>query len=401
MILRLADGGRIEGTVVDAAGGAVGEVRVSILPVDDAAQEILHFVYDNRGNQSRTPQKGPGTTCLTNGGFFQSGLLLAGYYDLKVYISLSRWAVGSTRVLVRGGQTLQARLQVDSTGFAAIEGRVTANRLPRRGVAILAVEQGQGGYRATTDDDGHYRIYPAPTGAVRLCMQDTQREQTVEVTPGETTTVDFDVAVADTIVEGMVRMNGQPLAQAAVALFAANGEESQGRVTLSTDAGGLFRTQDLAEGVYQCEVVAVPRVLSRPEFVLRETREVSIAAGSTTRVEFDFAGAAIEGVVSGVRKSEFANAWLLMGDAEAPEISPAVIAMLDQKTIAEASPSPDGVVQFFGLAPGPYILVVVALPKDNQDYEMALLQSALAGRYAAVQVQAPAGEVMRVDLPLP
>jgi len=350
-----------------------------------------------------TPQKGPGTSCWTRGGFFRTGVFLAGYYDLKVYTSLSQWAVGSTRVLVRAGQTLQTRLQIDSTEFAAIEGRVTANGLPRRGLTVLAFEQGRGGYLATTDDDGRYRIYPAPPGsvAVKLHMQGTDLEQTVDVEPGETATVDFDLPVADAVVEGVVRMNGQPLPQAAVSLFAANGEESQSRVTLSTDADGLFRAQNLAEGVYQCEVVALPRVMSRPEFVLCETREISVKEGNTTRVEFDFAGAAIEGVVSGVRKDEYAHAWLMMGDAEAPEISPAVIAMLDQKTIAGAFPSPDGVIQFYGLAPGTYIVVVVALPRDNQDSEMALLQSALAGRYAAAQVDAPAGEVVHVELPLP
>jgi hypothetical protein len=405
VVLRLADGGSIEGTVVDATGAMVSGARVSIMPVDEEAQEILRFTftYDNREDkQSRTLQDGPGTTCSTSGGFFRSGLLQAGYYDLNV--TLSRWgAVGSTRVLVRAGQTLQTRLQIDSGDFGAIEGRVTANGLSRRGWTVVAFAQNQDGYSATTDYDGRYRIYPAPTGSVtvRLHIQETQREQTVDVTPGETATVDFDVPVADTVVEGIVRMNGQPLAQATVSLFAANGEKSQSRVTLSTDAEGSFRAQNLAEGDYQCEVVALPRVMSRPEFVLRETREISVASGSTTQVEFDFAGAAVEGRVSGIREGEFAHAWLLMGDAEAPEISPAVIAMLDQKTIAGAFPSPDGVVQFFGLAPGPYIVVVVALPKDNQDSEMALLQSALAGRYAAAQVDAPAGEVMQVELPLP
>ncbi len=404
VVLRLADGGIIEGTVVDAAGAMVGGARVSIMPVDEEAQEILRFAftYDNRENkQSRTLQDGPGATYSTNGGFFRSGLLQAGYYDLNVM--LAGRPMGSMRVLVRAGQTLQTRLQIDSGDSGAIEGRVTANGLPRGGLTLIAHAQDQWGNSATTDDDGRYRIYPTPTGSVTvtLQMQKTLREQTVDVTPGETATADFDIGAADTVVEGIVRMNGQPLPQAAVSLFAANGEESQSRVTLSTDAEGLFRTQNLAEGVYQCEVVALPRVMSRPEFVLRETREISVTDGNATRVEFDFAGAAIEGRVSGVRKDEYAHAWLLMGDAEAPEISPAVIAMLDQKTIAGASPSRDGVVQFFGLAPGPYIVAVVALPRDNQDSETALLQSALAGRYAAVQVDAPAGEVVHVDLSLP
>jgi RNA polymerase sigma factor (sigma-70 family) len=406
VVLRLADGGCIEGTVVDAAGGMVGGARVSILPADDEAQQILRFkfVYDRREEKLLgMPQEASGTTCSTSNGLFRSGLLRAGYYDLKVYTPLSEWAAGSTRVLVREGQTLQTRLRIDSTGFAAIEGRVTTNGLPRRGALVVASEQGHAGNDATTDEDGRYRIYPAPTGSVTvtLRMQDTEREQKVDVTPGETATADFDVPVVDTAVEGTVRMNGQPLAEAAVSLFSANGEEPQNRVTVSTDAEGSFRVQNLTEGDYRCEVVALPRLMSRPEFVLRETREISVTSGSTTQVEFDLAGAAIEGVVSGVRKGEYARAWLLMGDAEAPEISPAVIAMLDQKTIAGAFPSLDGVVQFFGLAPGPYVVVAVALPPNNEDLEVALLKSVLAGRYAAVQVQAPAGEVAQVDLALP
>jgi hypothetical protein len=233
-------------------------------------------------------------------------------------------------------------------------------------------------------------------------MQDTFREmQTVDVASGETATVDFDLPAADAVVEGVVRVNGQPFAQAWVTLSPANNDDPQSRVTLRTNAEGAFRAQNLAEGDYQCEIMLLPRVVSRPELVSRETREISVAAGTTTRADFDFGGAAIEVMVTGIRQGERGMVCLLAGDAEIPEISEAVMATLAQKLITGESLSADGVVRFFGIAPGPYVVAVVAIPAGSPDDGETMLESALAGRYATAQVQAPAGEAVQVGLQLP
>jgi len=402
IILEIASTGRIEGEVVDQNGAPVSRADVAAVPEEKTAANIMTD-YREYGQCSDHIQDEAQTRTSFSGSFSLDSLL-PGTYELQVYLAASPMTLplAKTTVFVRAGQVVHARLVVDTSPFGTIEGRVTMNGKPFPGQLVWAFMKSvtwRGGMaRGHTDEEGRYRMDCMLPGEVTVAllwqplMEGTSgrviREQSVEVTAGQVSTVDFDVPVASTYVEGVVTTNGLP--EDGALLQFTQGEPSAEQANVTTDSQGFYRIA-LPEGAYG---VNVHRFRTPTNLMAMQYATVQALADQTVRLDISFVGGVIEGALAGLEPGEKGYIALFPGDTNVPQWTLQAIESLGNRILRQLDLPSNGPFLMEDVEPGFYVLGAAAIPIDASLDASTFLNAGLA--VAPVEVQA--GEKTTVEL---
>jgi protocatechuate 3,4-dioxygenase beta subunit len=166
--------------------------------------------------------------------------------------------------------------QKDQT--ATISGKVTLKNKGAPGIVVVATENDYTGNwqrsrnRATTDEDGNYRINNVPTGnyliypvAPALVVESGQATQKLAVTAGETVRdINFAMVQGGVITGKVTDANGQPLIEESVSITPLDPEADYQRPNFNgvqTDDRGVYRAFGLRRGKYKVSVGASGAIL--------------------------------------------------------------------------------------------------------------------------------------------
>jgi RNA polymerase sigma-70 factor (ECF subfamily) len=403
IVLKLAATGQIEGDVVDQNGDPISDAYVSAAPKDAALLRLRddYFEAGDRLNYSADESR-VHTNC---NGAYSLPPLLPGEYEVRAYMESSpvRHAAASVDVTLDEGQVLDMPLTIDTGLFGTIEGRVLVDGQPWPGqrVSASSEEWAQVFLWVRTDEEGMYRIehvspgrvdvqlvYEAPYSSSRNHLY---KDEYVDVSPGTTSTADFDVQTALAYVEGVVTTNGVPEYNALVDLKRADSDEPQSQV--HTDPQGYYRS-GVMEGTYTVNVWR-----SRPEspegvLITENYTTVQLATGQTLRLDISFAGGIIQGTLEGLTPEERGVVALFPGDTPIPPMTPDGLASLIGRSLRDSEQPGNGPFRFEGVDPGHYLLGAAAIPKDAPLDVGALAQA----RVALAVVDVKAGETDTVSL---
>lgn len=154
---------------------------------------------------------------------------------------------------------------------ASISGKVTLKNKGVAGIVVVAIETNHNGgselprYRATTDDEGNYRITDIPAGtylasplAPALAVDKAEAKRLLTVAAGESVR-DFDfVMVRGGVITGRItNADGQPLVEEGVTVMTADSQPNSfphNFGSVQTDDRGIYRAFGLRPGKYKVYV---------------------------------------------------------------------------------------------------------------------------------------------------
>jgi len=388
--LTLLPASRIEGTVVDQSGRPQPDMWVQV--------EINGPLwYPGNGIDGSAA-----TTSAT--GLFRIEFVLPGEHTLNVYAGSSPvgYPVATADVTVREGETLHARLVINTQGLGQVEGFVLSNGAPMPGVGVEANCDGEewvGSAHDLTDVDGFYRITKLRPGGLTVSLRvstadggRTQRAEEIDLAAGETHRVDFDLGETNYGIEGYVTQSGIDF-YPEVIVYPTGSTDDAEKMTFECGAGGYYRAGQLREGMYDVEV----HDLFNPKIIHAVRREVQTHAGEMVRCDFEILAGAIEGTVGRLRQNEVAHVAVFPDTTDFSLIS----AALGSDIIAETVVKPGQEFRFNGLPPGVYYLGAVAVPAGSESDSSAVLTAVSKGRAVVQPVEVAPAQTAIVDLPLP
>jgi len=368
IVLRVIRSGRLEGDVVDQEGRPLERSVISAVPDSVDAVIPRHNLPINDGRSINKP--------LGGSNVFVYPMLHPGMYTLEVRTSAAvERPIATTEVTIEAGRTTTAHLVVDMTGFGEIEGTVLAGGEPVAGQQVYVKHETYPGTAGgITGPDGFYVVRGILPGTVRVMVEPQEgfsgqrMTQSAEVVGGEVVTVDFNLSRSDEAtgsVEGYVISNGAPMQYANVAVRPANAESAESYVA-TVDSQGWYRIDQIPEGEYVAEADLGRVIRAVP---------VQVVANRATRVDFNLAVGAIQGLVSGIRQGEKAFVMVFPGDAFLSEWTLAAMEALGEQVVAMRDVAEDGPFSFTQLNPGEYIVGAVAVPADAP-FEAASMMNA-------------------------
>ena len=240
--VQLSTGLRLTGTVVSDAGA----------PVPDASVMAMSAANSGFG--------GNRVSTDANGAFEMEGLA-PGHYTLTAAKPGYANGVVSDFDVAAG---VPARITL-KTG-ATITGRVVGLTADELQNATVFASGGNTGMSAPVDGSGNYRIEGAPTGTVRLSARTGQMfgatsksspQQSVQVDPGSTVTVDLEFKSA-TVITGHITRDGQPLGNATVA-FMPKAAQASTSASGQTDGTGNYQVTGLDDASYTVQIMDFQR----------------------------------------------------------------------------------------------------------------------------------------------
>ncbi len=303
---------RFQRFVLRPVAAASGQIRGTVRAGDQAVAEAR--VYAVAGDT-----KIAATT--TAAGVYELSGLAAGLY--RVYCSAAGYAAAGADVRIEaGGQAVQ---DFNLTATAAANGRIVGVVRAASGEALAKASVAASGtgveLRATTSDDGSYRLADLPPGqylvAAGLSGYETVKQE-VKVAAGQSTTANFELKAKTASkgrIVGTVAADGKAVAGAKVVVA---GEGVEARAT--TTGTGRYEINDLAPGGY--------RVTCQASGYESATAETAITAGQATHQDFALTantttgklvgtvrnagnqavgGATIKAVATGIEKSATSN----------------------------------------------------------------------------------------------
>lgn len=245
---------------------------------------------------------------------------------------------------------------------ATITGGVTRGNNPFAGATILV----DGLDKSTvTDPQGLFvlaEISPGPV-TLRVTLPEVTATSTapwlsqdIEAKAGETVNVTFDLPVSDSVIEGAVSLEGQPVSQALVAVSIAN-TRGEFKTHMDTAADGTFRFDSLPDGPADL-AVSVPVTGGGQR---KKSAHADLNPHEAIRQDFDFPVAGtVQGQVVGLRPDEHATVLAMQGVPKQPaEMTFEGFADLHRSVVATSEISSDGSFLFDALDPGDYCLMVV------------------------------------------
>ena len=270
---------------------------------------------------------------------------------------------GMASISPQPGETIEVRVLIQECG--TIEGVVHRGGAPSPGEQV-SIDKTD--LIATTDAKGYYVFPNARLGEVTLRVgSDTPNlyvappdpaTATTIVEEEKTSTVNFDLPVVQSSIEGVVLIEGQPPEQGSI----------NARIVCSY-GDYLWATQVTAEGRYRLEglsagTVTIDATANDPDGIAR-SQTVDIEIGESQAVQYDFlftAGCAISGTVTGAANDERTGVLILKGRlALSTEISFEDLVNLSEDNASECDVAPDGTFRIDGLDAGSYTAVAVAV----------------------------------------
>jgi len=400
--LRLEGCGRIEGTVVDLSGRPQPGMLVAAAP---ESREGIGIMTPTGGAWYPKADTDGATVVTSASGSFQMGPVAPGKYELQVYAesSVTGYPAATARAVVSEGETLQTRLVLDTSRFAAVEGQVLVDGEPGCGIFVYAGCEGEnwvGNVGVNTDSEGYYELLNLRPGKLTVSLRTHYgrdrgrmiRSEDVNLAAGETARVDFAIGETGCGFEGFVKL-ADVNAFATLTVMPAGSAEPAAALLYETDNAGHYRIADLAEGAYDIEV----RDLFDENKLYATALEVEARANEVIRMDFEVGAGFIEGTVAGVRKGEVAHVAVFAEDADFS----AVTAALGEAVIASATVGAGEGFRFEQLPPGIYYVGAAAVAADRAEDQTAVLEQVGKGRFAMAPVEVFSGEVVAVDLVLP
>ena len=366
VVLRLEDGAKLAGHVVDRSGGPVSSAQIFLGPVPNGEWQR------DREAITRTNKEGEFKLTSLPAGDVTLSASHREYTPESVSVSLSRFSENQVEIVLRRGGVVEGYVrlggtpQPDQTVSGHVE-RVSQN--------------------AQTDANGHYRLVGLPDGmttiVANLRVNETYRNQMTQaqVADDMTTTVDFDFAPGSSSIEGVVYQDeATPLQQ-------------QAHLSASIDLGGglmeSFSTQTGLRGAFLFEGLPAGLVNLALNAQGYPPKSISVELGDRQTIHQDiflFGGATIICEVSGA--TEVAVAAAITGAVDIPDLNMEFIQQISQAMASQAQ-IVDGVARLSGLEPGTYTILVLI-------YDQAAMQAAMedgTDPFASAQWQSSVVEV--------
>lgn len=362
--IALKGGGRVEGLVTNSDGVPINGVKI--------------FIGNVPSSWERTQMPAAATT----GGDGKFVLDTVSPEDNRISAYHPGYAVGSAAVTPQPNKSEYVEIVLAAGG--RIEGTISSEGQPIAGVYISAqkaeiLERGDSA-SGSSDDKGFYRLSALADGdfmvqAYWYNRMDRDRsrslERTAVVEGGQVTVVDFTFAAADSVIEGLITVNGKPAADAHVSarILSADGEEHSGT---KADGQGLYRIEPVPAGY----VYLTASVEDRQKIV-----ELELASGQTVRQDIAFGESAVLfGTVTGLLPQAENGVALLNGRVSIPANPTALdVLQLQRLVVKTAAPEANGSYRAEDIEPGLYTVAAYSVPPNIIDlrfsYSVLELQS--------------------------
>jgi len=380
VVIELEDGMAVEGVVINSDGEPISGAQIFVGSVPDQWQRYQAAM----------------TITKADGAFLIDTLSAT---DTRVAAYHPDYAPGAGTFTPAPGRTAYVEIVLRSGG--SIEGVVTEAGEPVQGAFVsgehVRLEGSDRGPNASTRADGTYSLTGLANGEymVRAHLPNPNRNRPgrsmrrpAVVAAEQVTVVDFDFLAADSAIEGVVTLDGKPVANFSVeaTIQTLDGEE---RIYQNSETGeGAYRIEPVAAGYVDLKVRAGNRTKIVP---------VNVPAGQVVHVDVAFGGAgSISGTVTGVIEGLECGVGVLAGELERPSsLSITELMGYQQLMIKDARIGDDGTYHIEDLEPGVYSLVGYCVPTDLAD----LLTSPQV-RYGLVYVTVEEGVEATADIAL-
>ena len=367
--------------------------------------------------------------------------------DKSLMVTHEKYVTATVPISPRGGETIQVRVTLAEGGN--IEGSVTRGGAPASGQVVNVALSGlspsmlagiteeefmefmETVLRPVTDAQGHYVLGNLAVGDISLEVRDSGSDEdsplaewemaSAIVEAGRTTVVNFDLPLAQSVIQGVVLIEGQPPERGAGVSAAITCDYGRHSVSTDVQPDGSYRIERLPAGAVTLQVAAS----AAGGRYRRRSIEIELGEAQTLQSDFLFSAAcAVYGTVAGILAGEETAAVMALADfpSSAEELTFQDVIDLSHKSAGECSVSPDGAFRMVGLEPGSYTILAVAfkgnmafrggaeqqIPQVIDDGDVAAGPerfSAGAGQQIQVRithkaVQLPAGTEVQVNLNL-
>jgi hypothetical protein len=183
---------------------------------------------------------------------------------------LSSRLIASVLLIFSGAIAVASQTKSEKLANASVSGKVTLKNKAVAGVRVFAEEQNpkigtRTGYRATTDQNGNYRITNLPAGtyfirplAPSFTLEDEYTSNTIIVSESEAVEdINFALVPGGVITGKISDADGKPLIEEPVTIMPLNTSIVEGGVEggdLRTDDRGIYRAFGLPAGKYKVSV---------------------------------------------------------------------------------------------------------------------------------------------------
>ena len=350
-------GARVEGLVITKAGAPIKDAKVFVGPEPETEDP-----------RAQTDEKGR---------FVIDGLSTS---DTFLMVTHEKYGPGTATISPEVGKTTGVRITLDEG--ATIEGIVSRGGAPAPGEIVRASEMIAWAptprapsdqtlkkmvLKATTDAQGHYVLDHLAIGEIEMEVLDGQSYEgrptaqwaraIANAVTGQTTVVDFDLPSIESVIQGVVLVQGQPPEQTTIRakIVCDYGQQS---VDARAEPDGTYRLERLPAGAVTLEVSAFA-----PEGTRRRSVDLTLGESQVVQSDFLFSGAcAVSGTVTGVLADEQALVVALTEfPSDASELTFQDLLNMSNNSAGECGVSPDGTFRFDGLDPGSYTILAVAL----------------------------------------
>lgn len=182
----------------------------------------------------------------------------------------SRQAIASVLLIFAAAFSASSQTKTEKLANASVSGKVTLKNKAVAGVRVFAEEQNprigtRSGYRATTDQNGNYRITNLPAGtyfirplAPSFTLEDEYTSNTIVVNESEAVEdINFALVPGGVITGRISDAEGRPLIEEPVTILPTDTAVVEGGVSggdLRTDDRGIYRAFGLPAGKYKVSV---------------------------------------------------------------------------------------------------------------------------------------------------
>ncbi len=277
------------------------------------------------------------------------------------------YAPGWSGIKPNSDATVQVEILLTQGG--AIEGVVTSGGEPQAN-AFVGAWLDASGENAQTDEEGRYRIERVPMGEwiVVLILKDTdgvQREarQSVLVSNGMVTNVDFNVPPPVTDLTGTITVRGEPVegGDASLLVSTPQGLKEQRRVSLNDD--GKYLVQRVPEGPAE---LAIHAITHNHRHYFRTARfEITANVPNVRDIDITPGTGVVSGAVKLDKPATSGYIMLLEGEFDPVDMSREAFLYVDSRRVA-MSPQVDRSYRFDEIEPGTYTLLALIYPDESE-----------------------------------